>query len=151
MSESSEKLPIKETQINESDKKLPIEESKASESSEKLPIKELSVSEPAEKLPIEEKLPIKISVESYTRAYRNKGYSHPTIQNLKAIYDDIEVNQVFGSNYLVKILECSERTARGLLAKLREMNVVITVTGIGKGRGKGGGRGIYRFKYEGEE
>jgi ATP-dependent DNA helicase RecG len=93
-------------------------------------------------------LPIKISVESYTRAYRNKGYSHPTIQNLKAIYDDIEVNQVFSSTYLVKILECSERTARGLIGKLKEMDVVVAV--MGKGRGKGQGKGIYRFKYEDE-
>ena len=150
VSESDKKLPIKEPLVSESDKKLPIEEPTASKSSEKLPIKEPLVCKSDKKLPIEEKLPIKISVQSYTLAYRDKGYSHPTIQNLKAIYDDIEVNQVFGSNYLVKILECSERTARGLLAKLREMNVVITVTGIGKGRGKGGARGIYRFKYENE-
>ena len=96
-----------------------------------------------------EKLPIKISIESYTRGFHDKGYSNPTIQNLKAIYDDIEVNQVFGSTYLVKILECSERTARGLMGKLKEMDVIVAV--IGKGRGKGQGKGIYRFKYEGEK
>ena len=95
-----------------------------------------------------EKLPIKISIESYTQAYRNKNYNNPTIQNLKVIYDDIEVNQVFGSTYLMKILECSERTARTLMGKLKEMDVVVAV--IGKGRGKGQGKGIYRFKYESE-
>ena len=170
IAESAEKLPIKEPKVSESSKKLPIKESDATESSEKLPIKETMVSKSPEKLPIKEtmvsesakklpikgtdtagpseKLPIKISVESYTLAYRDKGYSHPTIQNLKAIYDDIEVNQVFSSTYLVKILECSERTARGLIGKLKEMDVVVAV--MGKGRGKGQGKGIYRFKYETE-
>ena len=116
-----------------------------SEPSEKLPIKEPMESESSKKLPI------KISIESYTRAYRDKNYSEPTILSLKVIYNDIEVNQVFGSAYFMKILECSESTARRLLFKLKEMNVVIEVIGMGKGRGKGGGRGIYRFKYEGEE
>ena len=87
---------------------------------------------------------------AYTDSYRDKGYSEPTILSLMAIYNDIEVNQVFGSAYFMKILECSESTARRLLVKLKEMNVVIEVAGIGKGRGKGNGRGIYRFKYESE-
>jgi len=90
-----------------------------------------------------ETLPTKLSIESYTQAYQDRGYNIPTIRSLKAIYDDIELNQVFGSAYLVKILECSDSSARRLLAKLREMNVVIAVVGHGKG--------IYRFKYEGEE
>ena len=141
-SKSSEKLPIKESMVSGSFEKLPIKEADATESSKKLPIKESMVSESAEKLPI------KISIESYTQAYRNKNYNNPTIQNLKVIYDDIEVNQVFGSTYLMKILECSERTARTLMGKLKEMDVVVAV--IGKGRGKGQGKGIYRFKYESE-
>ena len=141
-SKSSEKLPIKESMVSGSFEKLPIKEADATESSKKLPIKESMVSELAEKLPI------KISIESYTQAYRNKNYNNPTIQNLKVIYDDIEVNQVFGSTYLMKILECSERTARTLMGKLKEMDVVVAV--IGKGRGKGQGKGIYRFKYESE-
>ena len=141
-SKSSEKLPIKESMVSGSFEKLSIKEADATESSKKLPIKESMVSELAEKLPI------KISIESYTQAYRNKNYNNPTIQNLKVIYDDIEVNQVFGSTYLMKILECSERTARTLMGKLKEMDVVVAV--IGKGRGKGQGKGIYRFKYESE-
>jgi ATP-dependent DNA helicase RecG len=156
-SELSEKLPIKEAMKAESSEKLPIKGPTASKSSEKLPIKEPIATESSEKISLKEsmvsesseKLPIKISIESYTRAFRDKGYSKPTIQNLKTIYDDIEVNQVFGSTYLVKILECSERTARGLMGKLKDMDVVVAV--IGKGRGKGQGKGIYRFKYEGEE
>jgi ATP-dependent DNA helicase RecG len=156
VSDSGEKLPIKEPVASKSSEKLPIKESMVSGSFEKLPIKEADATESSKKLPIKEsmvsgsfeKLPIKISIESYTQAYRNKNYNNPTIQNLKVIYDDIEVNQVFGSTYLMKILECSERTARTLMGKLKEMDVVVAV--IGKGRGKGQGKGIYRFKYESE-
>ena len=172
VSESDKKLPIKEAKVTVKDEKCPIEAQKVTvkreersidmekivESLEKLPIKEADATESSKKLPIKEsmvsesseKLPIKISMGAYTDSYRDKGYSEPTILSLMTIYNDIEVNQVFGSAYFMKILECSESTARRLLAKLKEMNVVIEVAGIGKGRGKGNGRGIYRFKYEDE-
>ena len=84
----------------------------------------------------------KISETAYSQGYREKGYKWATIQYLKEIYDQLEPNQVFGSAYLVKILECPERTARGILAKLREMDVVVAVTGKGKG--------MYRLKNVGE-
>ena len=85
----------------------------------------------------------KISFEAYSQAYLDKGYNASTILNLKTIYGQIEANQVFGSAYLKKILECSERTARSLLSKLKEMNVVAVVTGKGKG--------MFRFKIAAEE
>ena len=155
IAESEEKLPIKELKVTNSDDRRLNNAQKIAESEETLQIKESQVRESDKKLPIKEvmgtelseKLPIKISIKSYVQTYLNKGYSEPTILKLNAIYDDIELNQVFGTAYLMKILECSERTARGLLAKLREMDVVIEV--IGKGRGRS--RGMYRFKYEGEK
>ena len=58
---------------------------------------------------------------------------------LREIYDQIDVNQIFGSSYIMKILDCSERTARNLLTKLKDMGAVVTVIGKGKG--------MYRFKY----
>ena len=88
-------------------------------------------------------MPMKLSAESFVQAYINKGYRESTNHNLKAIYDQIETNQVFGSAYLMKILECSERTARVPVAKLREMDVVVPVSGKGKG--------MYRLKNAGEE
>ena len=150
-SETYEKLPIKESKVTDLGEKCPIEDSKVTDSGEKCPIEDSKVSDSGEKCPSEdskvsdsrEQLPKKLSIESYTKAYQGKGYNVPTVHNLKAIYDDIELNQVFGSAYLMKILECSDRVARRLLVKLREMNVVIAVPGRGKG--------IYRFKYEGED
>jgi ATP-dependent DNA helicase RecG len=84
----------------------------------------------------------KISATAYTQAYMARGYKGATVQYLKEIYDQLEVNQVFGSAYLVKILECSDKVAQRLLAKLREMDVVIAVAGKGKG--------MYRLKSVGE-
>ena len=49
---------------------------------------------------------------------------------------------MFDSNYIVKLLKCSERTARNLVSKLKEMGVLVVVTGKRKGN--------YRFKYEDE-
>lgn len=58
------------------------------------------------------------------------------------IYREVETNQVFGSAYLAKMLACSERTARNLIVKLRDMGVITEVTGKGKG--------MYRFMMEDE-
>ena len=87
--------------------------------------------------------PIKLSLEAYTQAYTEKSYNTSTILNLQAIYDQIEVNRVFNSTYLMKILNCPDRGARRLLIKLKEMNVVVVVSGKGKG--------MYRLKYDGEK
>lgn len=84
----------------------------------------------------------KLPFELYAAAYDNRGYNEPTVQNLRRVYDLIDVNQIFGSEYFVKILGCSERTGRNLIAKLREMDVVMPVSGKGKGK--------YRFKYRSE-
>ena len=51
------------------------------------------------------------------------------------IYREVETNQVFGSAYIARILACSDRTARNLIVKLRNMGVNTTVTG----------KGMYRF------
>ena len=56
------------------------------------------------------------------------------------VYDQINANQVFGTAHILKILECSERTARNLIRKMKEMDVLVSVTGKGKG--------MYRLKLE---
>ncbi len=88
------------------------------------------------------KLPIKITFDSFVNSYFDKEYNEPTIKNLKIIYEQIEVNQIFGSVYIMKILGCSERTSRNLISKLREMDVIVAISGKGKG--------MYRFKYDQE-
>ena len=118
-------LPIETAKLADSDENLPIETAKIADSDE---TRKADATNEAKK----------ISFESYSQAYRDKGYNASTILNLNTIYDQIETNQVFGSAYLKKILECSERTGRSLLSKLKEMNVVAGVSGKGKG--------MFRFK-----
>ena len=71
-----------------------------------------------------------------------KGYSRPTIINIETLYNSVDVNQIFGAAYVRKTLSCADSTARSLIGKLRDMGVVVSVTGKGKG--------MYRFKYSDE-
>ncbi|MBQ9232880.1 MAG: putative DNA binding domain-containing protein [Lachnospiraceae bacterium] len=136
MSASYKKLPIESEKVADSIKKLPIEPEKIADSTKKLPI------EPEKVADSDKKLPIKISLEKFTESYKQQGYSEPTIKNLNCIYDQIDANQVFGTTYITKILDCSDRTSRNLINKLKEMDVVVTVEGMGKG--------MYRFKNDSE-
>ena len=124
MSASYQKLPIDEEKVADLDQKLPIDTKKVADSDQNGKVRE-------------QNLPIKLSAESFIQAYSDKGYNEPTILYLRKIYDQIEVNQVFGSTYIMKMLDCSERTARNLLTKLKDMKVIVAVTGKGKG--------MYRF------
>lgn len=127
--DSAENLPIRTAKPAVSGRKWPIQTAKVADSGE--------IANPGRPDKLE-----KISATAYTQAYMAKGYKGTTIQYLKEIYNQLEPNQVFGSAYLVKILECPNRIARRLLAKLREMDVVVAVTGKGKG--------MYRLKNVGE-
>lgn len=109
-----------------------------SSSYQKLPIEDLKVADSVQNGNVEEqKLPIKLFRAAFLQACTNKNYNEPTIDNMKRVYDNLEVNQVFSSAYIKKILECSERTARNLITKIKETETIVPVTG----------KGMYRFKY----
>lgn len=132
-----EKLAIEQVKVTDSGEKLPNEHAKVTDSGEKLLIEHAKVTD------IEGKT--NIAMISYTEVLRvcaEKNYSQPTINNIKKLYEDIELNQIFNVNYISKILSCSTSTARKLIAKLRDMGVVVPVKGKGKGQ--------YRFKYKTE-
>ncbi|SEI63013.1 ATP-dependent DNA helicase RecG [Lachnospiraceae bacterium A10] len=139
---------LKTTVLSSSYQKLPIETAKVADSNQNLPIDTTKVADSNQNLPVDEEKaadsnqPIKLSREIFMQAYSNKEYNEPTIVNLCEIFDNVECNQVFGSAYVVKILGCSERTARNLISKLKDMEVIIALTGKGKG--------MYRFKYSTE-
>lgn len=113
--------------VNATYKKLPIGVEKLTDSGE------------TAKKP-EENLPVKISWQMIAGLCQEQGYSEPTVLNLHKVYDQINANQVFGTAHILKILECSERTARNLISKMKEMDVLVSVTGKGKG--------MYRLKLE---
>lgn len=58
------------------------------------------------------------------------------------VYNDIETNQIFGAPEIERILDCSSTTAKEIMRKIRDMEVVVEVKGSGKGK--------YRFIYENE-
>ena len=86
-----------------------------------------------------EKLPIGI----YKTLCQRNNYNAPTIEYLYQLYDLVDVNQIFSSAYIAKALDCSERTGRNIMAKLRQIDAVVPVSGKGKG--------MYRLKYKDEK
>ena len=123
--------------------KLPIENEENADSENNLPIGDikLAVSDKSAKKH-DDNMPIKLPFEKYRMLYEAYEYSKPTKENLNRIYELIDTNQVFGTVYITKILDCSERTARNLLNKLKESDVIVPVSGKGKG--------MYQMKFENE-
>ena len=88
-------------------------------------------------------LPIEmIALADILKLCDEKHYNQATIKNIVTIYNDIEINQIFGTGYICKILACARSTGKYLMSKLREMDVVVPIKGKGKGQ--------YRFKYKTE-
>ena len=56
-------------------------------------------------------------------------YNEPSKANILKVYDVI-----FGTRKIAEILDCSPSTARAVMTKLRDMEVVKAVNGKGKGK-----------------
>lgn len=121
----------------------------------RLPIGGEEIADSHTRLPVDEQIPTRRGVETSTKSERktlsaisfdsllNKmSYTAPVNSCLKLIYQQVEANQMFGSKYVMNILNCSERTSRNLMNKLKDMGVLAAVAGKGKGN--------YRFKYDDE-
>lgn len=65
-----------------------------------------------------------------------------TKDNILLVYNDIDISQIFGVPEIERILDCSPTTAKELMKKLRDMEVVVEVKGDRKGK--------YRCIYENE-
>lgn len=91
---------------------------------EKLAIQKGKLAIGSEKLTFEK---IKLAIESH-------AYNEPTKNNIYKIYEEIETNQIFGAPEVESILNCSTSTAKNVMKKLREMEVVEVVKGKGKGK-----------------
>ncbi len=121
---------------------MPIGEGKLADSQAELPISEEKSADCGMKSNIKIAKKIKLSATSFDELLNDRSYSEKINSSLRLIYQHVDDNQIFDSNYIVKILKCSERTARKLVNKLKEMGVLVVVTGNGKGN--------YRFKYKDE-
>lgn len=99
-SASYHKKTVYET-VADSIKNLPFESTKFADSAENLPVEDINAADLNQKLP----------AIVYVAAMESLGYSEPTRENLKKIYTLLETNQIFGSAYIRRNLNCSERTA----------------------------------------
>ena len=71
-----------------------------------------------------------------------RKYNRSTIEKLKILYSSIKTEQYFSASTVRQITGCADSTARSLIAKLKEMDVVVSVQGRGKG--------VFRFKTKAE-
>ncbi len=133
-----EKLAIENKEVGDSAQKLAIEQRKVGDSTQKLAIEQQKVGDSDNFIAME-----KIGLPEILKLCDAMNYNQPTISNIKKMYHEIDLNQIFNANYICKILSCSASTARYILLKLRTIDVVTPVTGKGKGQ--------YRFKYKTEK
>lgn len=84
-----------------------------------------------EKSAIESK---KSAIEMIKSAIEQQKYNEPSRMNIIKVYEQIEKNQIFGSKEIEEILGCSSSTARAVLSKLKEMEIVTEVKRKGKGK-----------------
>lgn len=120
------------------DEKLAIREEKLAIGGEKLAIKDEKLAIREEKLTIGgRKLAIsdeKLAIGDIKLAIAQQKYKKPTEKNILQIYKNIDANQVFGTGEIVGILDCSSSSAKELIKKLREMELICEVKGKGKGK-----------------
>lgn len=74
----------------------------------------------------------KSAIDTIRSAIEQQKYNEPSKANILKVYDEIEKNQIFGTKEIAEILECSPSTARAVMVKFRDMEVVIAVKGKGK-------------------
>ncbi len=128
---------LKTTVMSSAYEKPAVMEHKVGDSIEKSAVQSQKVGDLIEKSAVQ-----KIAFSAIEFRCVKEGYSRPTVENMKMLYDNLEVNQVFGAAYVKKVLECADSTARRLIGMLRTIDVVVPITGKGKG--------MYRLKYESE-
>lgn len=57
-----------------------------------------------------------------------------TQENILAIVREMKISQVFGSRDVQKVLDCSPATATNVVKKMKNLGVIVPVTGRGKGK-----------------
>ena len=84
----------------------------------------------------------KLTIDLIKSMIEQQKYKEPTKANIIKVYEEIDENQIFGTREIEGILGCSPSTARAVMIKLQEINMVKSI--VGKGKGK------YIFSYERE-
>ena len=76
----------------------------------------------------------KSAIDIKKSAIAQQKYNEPSKANILKVYYVIEKNQIFGTREIAEILDCSPSTARAVMTKLRDMEVVKAVNGTETGK-----------------
>ena len=134
---SNAKIDVRKLAFEEANAKIDVRKLAFEEANAKIDGKNLTAKKTADYL-----AGTKMNKDILKEQIISKGYQQPTKEKLLKIHDVMEVNRVFSVADVVKELSCPDSTARNIMKKLRELNVLEPVKGMGKGK--------YRFKYEKE-
>ena len=77
---------------------------------------------------------VKAINEKYIAIALQQGYRADTIEKLVQICNKMNDGHIFGPSEIKALLQCADSTAKALMKRLRDMNVVIAVKGQGKGK-----------------
>ena len=76
----------------------------------------------------------KLSEEYLMQKCKQYSYNITVLNNMRALYASINTNQIFGASDIERILGCARSTASDNIKRMRDMNVVVSVTNHGKGK-----------------
>ena len=123
-------IPLKETDVN-------IQKSDIANEKSEIEIRNSEVNVQVSDVQVS-----KISLETLMQLCKDKSYNVTVLNSMEKFYSGIAVDQVFGASDIEEILGCAKSTAAEMMRKLRDMDVVVPITGKGKGK--------YRLKRESE-
>ncbi|MCR4649086.1 MAG: putative DNA binding domain-containing protein [Lachnospiraceae bacterium] len=76
----------------------------------------------------------KLSEEYLMQKCKQYSYNITVLNNMRALYASINTNQIFGASDIERILGCARSTASDIIKRMRDMNVVVSVSNHGKGK-----------------
>ena len=76
----------------------------------------------------------KLTMDKLLEECNKHKYRADVVESIKKVYSEINANQVFGASDVVKILDCADSTASEVVKRLRNMKVLVPVSGQGKGK-----------------
>lgn len=76
----------------------------------------------------------RIDFEAYRSILEEYNVSSSTIKNIGKLYEFFGGNTIFGRQQVIDCLECSASNASKIIAKMKDLQIIIPVEGRGKGK-----------------
>lgn len=84
----------------------------------------------------------KLAIEKLYELCKEQNYSRPTLEAILKVYENTDVDAVVSAPDVQWIIHSSISTSKNIMNKLKNIDVLVMVSGHGKGK--------YRFKYDSE-